>query len=162
MSEAPERIELKELHVTPTTLAEADERLRDAEIRIVALEQERDEAVSLKPRFTKVCEERTFWERKSDEYMCKCTALEQERQEWVETAMALGEKEVRIRQLSADLARLREAVQIADELLSEYYDCHHDPNNYEYNECDTAPCAWCSDVDRFRALAAEQGEPNVD
>jgi hypothetical protein len=38
-ADAPERT-LSEDHVTPATLAEADERLRDAEVRIVALEQE--------------------------------------------------------------------------------------------------------------------------
>lgn len=41
MADAPERT-LSEHHVTPATLAEADERLRDVEVALRTVERERD------------------------------------------------------------------------------------------------------------------------
>jgi len=60
--------------------------------------------------------------------------------------------------LERELARLREAIQIAEPLLYDEYTAHRDPDDANYNECEKDPCAWCVDVDQFRALTEGEND----
>lgn len=64
----------------------------------------------------------------------------------------------RVRSLSAQVeqqqARIRvleAALKKAHGLLDEVYNAHRDKESADYNECESVPCQWCSEVDEVRA-----------
>ncbi len=50
-----------------------------------------------------------------------------------------------------------ERLNLATDLLREVMDWHADPESNEYNECDTAPCDWCSQA--RRVIGGERPSP---
>ena len=60
----------------------------------------------------------------------------------------LGEAEARI-------AKLEDALRKARPLLRDIMDIHRDPEDGEYHECDTDPCAWCTEA---KELVEQKGE----
>ena len=50
------------------------------------------------------------------------------------------------RKEKARIAGLEDALRRARPLLQDIMDIHRDPEDGEYHECDTDPCAWCTEA----------------
>ena len=46
----------------------------------------------------------------------------------------------------AQIAKLEDTLRKARPLLQDIMDAHCDPEDGEYHECDTDPCAWCTEA----------------
>ena len=53
------------------------------------------------------------------------------------------------------IAELEDALRKARPLLQDIMDIHRDPSDGEYHECDTDPCAWCTEA---KELLQQKGE----
>ena len=51
----------------------------------------------------------------------------------------VSEQKARIAELEGELRKARP-------LLQDIMDIHRDPEDGEYHECDTDPCAWCTEA----------------
>ena len=58
-------------------------------------------------------------------------------------------------QAKARIAELEDALLKAQPLLQDIMDIHRDPEDGEYHECDTDPCAWCTEA---KELLQQKGE----
>ena len=59
------------------------------------------------------------------------------------------------RKEKARIAELEDVLRRARPLLRDIMDIHRDPNDGQYNECDTDPCAWCVEA---KELVEQKGE----
>ena len=51
-----------------------------------------------------------------------------------------------LRDCYARIAKLEDVLRKARPLLRDIMDIHRDPEDGEYHECDTDPCAWCAEA----------------
>ena len=58
----------------------------------------------------------------------------------------LARRDVELEGCHRRIAELEDTLRKARILLKDIMDIHRDPEDGEYHECDTDPCAWCTEA----------------